>query len=79
MPLAPGGLSSINRSIKEAMMEASEIELMRKKVAQLEFSNDQLASELAYVDDLLRAIGFDEGLASVKEAAIEVLRYEDGC
>jgi hypothetical protein len=56
------------------------------RIAQLEFQNDQLGAELSYDDQLLRAVGFTEGLASVKAAALELshteqpqdLLYEDG-
>ncbi len=46
----------------------SEEELV-KQLAQLEFVNDQLTCELRYVDDLLKSIGFPEGLDTVKRAA----------
>ncbi len=48
-----------------------------KKIAHLEFLNDQLQSELRYIDRLLRLIGFPEGLNTVKESAEEV-RGEEG-
>jgi hypothetical protein len=56
------------------------------RIAQLEFQNDQLGAEISYDDQLLRAVGFTEGLASVKAAALELsntehpqdLLYEDG-
>lgn len=44
-----------------------------KRIAYLEFVNDQLQSELRYVDQLLRLIGFPEGLKTVREAAEEVI------
>ena len=46
-----------------------------EKIAQLEFMNDQIATELQYVDRLLRSIGFSEGLKTVKTAAKEL--YEE--
>lgn len=46
-------------------------ELLRK-VAYLEFVNDQLLTELKYVDQLLCQIGFPEGLETVKIAALEL-------
>lgn len=42
------------------------------RIAQLEFQNDQLGAELSYDDQLLRSVGFEEGLASVKAAALEL-------
>ena len=44
-----------------------------KKIAYLEFVNDQLETELTYVDGLLKSIGFPEGLVSVKSVAHEIL------
>lgn len=46
--------------------------LLEKKVDELEFINDQLTAELDYLDVLLRGIGFEDGLQSLKEAALEV-------
>lgn len=47
-----------------------------QKIAHLEFANDQLSTELNYVDKLLRAVGFTDGLASVKQAAKELFEEE---
>jgi hypothetical protein len=52
-------------------------ELMQKKIAYLEFSNDQLMTEIRYVDSLLRSIGFPEGLETVKLAAQELHEREN--
>jgi hypothetical protein len=49
---------------------------LRERIAQLEFQNDQLAAELQYVDQLLRSVGFSDGLTSVKAAAHELADYE---
>lgn len=46
---------------------------LQKKIAHLEFVHDQLETELMYVDDLLKSVGFPRGLASAKEVAIELL------
>lgn len=43
-----------------------------QRIAYLEFENDQLVAEIRYLDKLLRAIGFPEGLSTVKEAATEI-------
>ena len=47
-----------------------------EKIAYLEFENDQLSTELHYVDKLLRAVGFAEGLTTVKAAAKELFEEE---
>lgn len=49
---------------------------LEKRVAYLESVNDQLASEIRYVDKLLRSIGFPEGLTTVKTAAQELMESE---
>ncbi len=46
-------------------------ELM-EKIAHLESVNDQLISELGYVDTLMRQVGFNNGLATVKATANEI-------
>jgi hypothetical protein len=51
-------------------------EKLQERIAQLEFQNDQLVAELEYVDQLLRSVGFTEGLKSVKAAAQELAEYE---
>lgn len=47
------------------------------KVALLEFTCDQLVSELRYLDELLRTVGFPDGIKTLKEAAEETLDEED--
>lgn len=47
-----------------------------KKMAQLETANDHLLTELAYINELMKKIGFDNGIATVKAAA-ESLVNED--
>lgn len=44
-----------------------------KKIAYLESLNDQLSTEVVYVDQLMRLIGFSEGLVTVKATAQEIL------
>ena len=44
-----------------------------KKIAKLESLCDQLQSEMNYIDKLLKEVGFEEGLTTLKEAAIELL------
>lgn len=45
---------------------------LEKQVARLEFANDQLTTELAYIDELMRLVGFTEGLESLKATAMEL-------
>lgn len=47
---------------------------LQKKVAKLEFVHDQLETELSYIDELLKSVGFPQGLASAKEVALELLQ-----
>jgi hypothetical protein len=49
---------------------------LEKRLAYLEFINDQLLSELAYVDKLMRQVGFTDGLESLKSTAKEL--FENG-
>lgn len=44
-----------------------------KKIALLESVNDQLLTEVGYVDNLMRLLGFSEGLATVKATAQEII------
>lgn len=48
-----------------------------RQIAYLEFVNDQLMSEINYIDRLLRSIGFPEGLQTIKNVASEVIEEED--
>lgn len=48
-----------------------------KRLAELEFANDQLVSELGYLDALMRSIGFSDGLATVKATARELLERDE--
>lgn len=44
-----------------------------KKIALIESVNDQLSTEIGHVDQLMRLIGFSNGLITVKATAIEIL------
>lgn len=44
-----------------------------KKVAKLESMCDQLQAEMKYLDELLVEVGFEEGLKTLKAAAIELI------
>lgn len=48
-------------------------ENMLKRIAELETVNDQLQTELRYLDKLLREAGFENGLATLKFAAQELI------
>jgi len=47
-----------------------------KKLAKLETMNDQLAAEINYLEHLARALGFAEGLKTLKAAAQEMLEAD---
>lgn len=50
----------------------TKVQLLRK-IASLESINDQLVTEVEYVDRLMRMLGFTEGLSTVKFTAHEIL------
>jgi hypothetical protein len=54
----------------------TKVELL-KKIAQLEFFQDQMEAELNEIDGLLVKVGFPEGLKSAKEIAKELLENEN--
>ena len=47
-----------------------------KKIAHLEFVNDQLDAEVLYVDHLMRLVGFAHGLETIKQTACEIIKQE---
>lgn len=47
-----------------------------KRISELESLNDQLQTELRYLDKLLKRAGFEEGVQTMK-ATIEELLQED--
>lgn len=47
-----------------------------KKIAKLESMNDQLISEINYLESLTRSLGFAEGLKTLKEAALEMIESD---
>jgi hypothetical protein len=53
----------------------SEDELIQK-IATLETINDQLVSELQFLDKLSRKLGFINGLDTLKSAAMELLQEQ---
>jgi len=44
-----------------------------KKIAYLESVNDQLSTEVEYIDTLMRQIGFSDGLNTIKITAKELI------
>ncbi len=53
-----------------------EKEKMLKRISELETINDQLLTELNYLDQLLKQIGFEQGLITLKAAAQELIEEE---
>ena len=51
---------------------------LEKQVAYLESINDQLMTEIYYVDGLMRQVGFSDGLNTVKSTAQEISQEEEG-
>ncbi len=49
-------------------------EEIQRKIAHSEFVHDQLVTELEALDRLLRATGFPDGVASVRQVAEEMLQ-----
>ena len=47
---------------------------LQQKIARLESIQDQLESEIEYVDNLLKSVGFPQGITSAKEVALELLQ-----
>jgi len=54
----------------------SKEEELKRRISELESINDQLAAELRYLDELLKDIGFEDGLITLKAAAIELLEQD---
>lgn len=50
-----------------------------KKIAYLESVNDQLSTEVTYIDHLMRTLGFPGGISGVKATAEEMIEngYEE--
>lgn len=51
-------------------------EQMLKKISELESINDQLQTEIRYLDKLLKEVGFEEGLKTLKFAAKELIEQD---
>ena len=49
---------------------------LQKKIAMLESVNDQMYSELCEIDQLMRLVGFENGIETVKMTAQELYKSE---
>jgi hypothetical protein len=49
---------------------------LKRRISELESINDQLTAELRYLNQLLKEVGFEEGLITLKAAAIELLQQD---
>jgi hypothetical protein len=47
-----------------------------KRISELESLNDQLLAEIRFLDELLKSVGFEEGLITLKSAAQELMEDE---
>ena len=54
-----------------------EDEKLMQKIAKLETINDQLLAELQFLDNISRKLGFENGIKTLKKAAIELLQEQD--
>ena len=52
-------------------------ELLLRKIAKLESLYDQLQAEMKYINNLLVQVGFEDGLTTLKEAALELLEKKN--
>lgn len=51
-------------------------EELLKRISELESINDQLQTEIRYLDQLLREVGFIDGLKTFKFAARELIEQD---
>lgn len=49
---------------------------LRSQMAILQSTNDQLETEITQIDEMLRLVGFSEGLSTFKAAAQELLQMQ---
>ena len=47
-----------------------------QKIAKLETVNDQLMAEIQFLDDISRKLGFENGIKTLKKAAVELLQEQ---
>jgi hypothetical protein len=45
-----------------------------RRISELESLNDQFSTELRYLDELLKKVGFSEGIKSLKSALEELVK-----
>ena len=57
-------------------MDRSKEEELTRRISELESINDQLTAELDFLDHLLKEVGFEEGLITLKFAALELLEQD---
>ena len=57
-------------------MEKTREDLIRR-ISELESINDQLLTEVRNLDELLRKVGFEDGLKTLKFAAHELMEEEE--
>lgn len=50
---------------------------LMQKIAYLEFAEEKMIMELTYVDNLLRIIGFQDGIETMKIAALELIDQKE--
>ncbi len=58
---------------EEGKFMSEQDQKLLKKIAKLESLCDQLQSEMNYLDRLLVEVGFEEGLKTLKAAALELI------
>ena len=58
------------------MNPASTKQALLKRVSELESLNDQLMTELRFLDRLLKQVGFEDGLNTLKKAAQELIEED---
>jgi len=51
-------------------------EELLKKISELESMNDQLLTEIRYLNEMLKKIGFDEGIKTLKMAIEEIIEQD---
>ena len=51
-------------------------EELEQRVAKLESLNDQLTAEFNHLNNVLKKLGFNEGIKTLKEAASEMLEKD---
>lgn len=53
-----------------------QLEELKKNISRLHYANARLLQELQEADTILKRVGFDEGLKTVRSAAEEILRQK---